>query len=341
MYDNEKRMIRLLFLDEIFSGRYAHTIDELVERFNNKYLNEFKVSKRTFYNDIQHIQDLGEDELGPIEKITDGKKVCYIYRDKSFTLRKIEISEKERKQLSDTLSNLSRFSGLADFQWLDQIITRFKSEFKLKEEKNKIIEFEENLDLEGSQYISDLYRYILNKQPLVIEYHSFNKDFANKLTFHPYFLKQFNNRWFAFGLNEYVQNGVHIQNTINIALDRIEEINILSDKKYIENPDANFSDRFDDIIGVTYNPDAMIENVKIRISNKRYPYIKTKPLHSTQTEKKEESNENFTIIQLNVQLNKELESLILSYGPDIEVLEPELLRKRIKNDVTAMYEKYQ
>src|ERR1035437_669239 len=129
MYDNEKRMIRLLFLDEIFSGRYAHTIDELVERFNNKYLNEFKVSKRTFYNDIQHIQDLGEDELGPIEKITDGKKVCYIYRDKSFTLRKIEISEKERKQLSDTLSNLSRFSGLADFQWLDQMITRFKSEF--------------------------------------------------------------------------------------------------------------------------------------------------------------------------------------------------------------------
>jgi hypothetical protein len=65
-----------------------------------------------------------------------------------------------------------------------------------------VIGLESNIDLKGIEYLSQLYDAIINEQVLEVEYQDFKSEEPFTLTFHPYYLKQYNNRWFVFGLNE-------------------------------------------------------------------------------------------------------------------------------------------
>ena len=62
-------------------------------------------------------------------------------------------------------------------------------------------------------------------------------------------------------------------------------------------------------------------------------YVRTKPFHPSQ--RKIELTKDYMIIELRLMWNYELESLILSYGNNIEVLSPidfrEKVAARIKN----------
>jgi predicted DNA-binding transcriptional regulator YafY len=74
--------------------------------------------------------------------------------------------------------------------------------------------------------------------------------------------------------------------------------------------------------------------VILRVANNRFNYIKTKPLHLSQRIISVEPD--FANISINVKINNELISLILSFGPDVEVIAPASLRKMIANSVSAM-----
>ena len=76
----------------------------------------------------------------------------------------------------------------------------------------------------------------------------------------------------------------------------------------------------------------------IKVTGKRYNYIRTKPLHLSQ--RIIEEAEDYAIISINVKVNKELESLILSYGDDIEVLAPDSFRTRIADKIKVMNQRY-
>jgi predicted DNA-binding transcriptional regulator YafY len=76
----------------------------------------------------------------------------------------------------------------------------------------------------------------------------------------------------------------------------------------------------------------------IRISNNRFNYIKTKPLHLSQHVISEDNGH--TTISINVKINKELIALILSFGSDIEVLSPASLRAEIIKKIHAMSYNY-
>ncbi len=79
-------------------------------------------------------------------------------------------------------------------------------------------------------------------------------------------------------------------------------------------------------------------DVMLRVSNNRFNYIKTKPLHLSQRVVSEERNH--TTISINVKINKELISLILSFGSDMEVIAPASLRAMVAKTIRAMNEKY-
>ena len=52
------------------------------------------------------------------------------------------------------------------------------------------------------------------------------------------------------------------------------------------------------------------------------------------------STEEYKVIEIPVIVNLELESLILSYGDDVEVLKPEWLRDKIENKLLNALAKY-
>src|SRR5690606_13659528 len=123
------------------------------------------------------------------------------------------------RRSSDLLQIFSRFSGTPQFEWVNEMITMLESKFGLIERKNEIISFESNIDLKGLHFLTPLFNAIVNERVLLVKYRDFKSSEPYEIIFHPYYLKQFNSRWFAFGLNADNQ----IQNW-NLSVDRIESI---------------------------------------------------------------------------------------------------------------------
>ena len=95
---------------------------------------------------------------------------------------------------------------------------------------------------------------------------------------------------------------------------------------------------FDDVVGVTVKRDAPIEKLLIKLSKEIWPYIESKPLHGSQKIKSRTETE--VLIELVVQINHELISLLFSYMDAIEVIEPDSLRERFKRLTETVYKKY-
>ena len=109
-----------------------------------------------------------------------------------------------------------------------------------------------------------------------------------------------------------------------------------NDKEFIANREVDFDHYFDNFIGVTNPDDPTVRKVVFKTTPDRYPYIESKPLHPSQRiyDRKQ------YMLRIDVAINRELEQKILSFGADIEVLEPEDFREQIKKKVEESYKKY-
>ena len=335
MATNKHATIRYQILDKCFRnpGR-TYYIEDLIDACNNAIYdysgNENGVKRRQVQEDISFM----ESEQGwniPLDHIRDGHKIYYRYNDMNFSINSQPLNETEENQLKEALLTLSRFKGMPQFEWVDEITARLHSGLGLSKTNQQIIEFEQNDFLRGLEHITPLYNAILYKKALSIHYKSFRSGIAQTILFHPYYLKQYKNRWFVFGLND----GLSL--ITNLALDRIIQIEE-SKKDYFQNKSIDFSEYFEDVIGVTIEKDAKPEKITLKISNELYPYIQTKPLHGSQKQK--ERNDAFVLVELEVIPNYELESLILSFGEGIQVIAPEILREKIKSRINLTLKNY-
>jgi predicted DNA-binding transcriptional regulator YafY len=335
MSTNKNATIRYQALDRCFRNpgkRYS--IDNLIIACNESLLDidpaSSGVKKRQVYEDIKFMQDSkGFD--APIETYKDGRNAYYRYEDLSFSINNQPLIEQEAQQLKESLLTLSRFKGLPQFDWMEELSARLEHTFQLKSTQN-VISFEENQFLTGREFISTFYNAIVNQKVLKIVYQSFKQEESVELEFHPYHLKQYNNRWFVFGI---VTGNTNIT---NLPLDRIFSIDE-GHNKYVPNSSIDFDEYFEDVIGVSVPNNGVQQKIILKIDRELWPYIKTKPLHGSQ-KVKQETNE-FTLIQLELHLNYELESLILSRGEAIEVIEPVELRAKVKKRIQQLLNKYE
>ena len=333
MATNKHAIIRYQALYKCFrnNGRQFF-MEDLVEvcsdalyNFTGSYTG---IKRRQIFEDIKFM----ESEEGysiPLERYKFGKKVYYRYSDLSFSIGNQPLNELEANQLLETLLTLQRFKGLPQFEWIEEMSTRLSSTFNLKKSEKKVIEFEQNPFLKGLEFITDLYNAIIYQRVLQVTYKGFKQEVESNLIFHAYYLKQYNNRWFVFGKND------NYENLTNLALDRIISIQELN-FKYISS-EINFEEHFEDIIGVSI-PDNKIEKIVIRVGKEQWSYIKSKPLHGSQKKIKEE--DEYIDISIEVVPNFELESLLMQYGDQIEVLEPLEFRSIIKKKIENMLKKY-
>lgn len=335
MATNKLAIIRYQTLDKCFrnTGR-RYYIENLVEECNNAIYefsgNEIGIKKRQLFEDIKFMESPQGWSI-PLERKRDGHRVYYQYEDNNFSINNQPLNETESNQLKEALVTLSRFKGLPQFEWVSEITARIDSGLSLSTNNQNIIEFEQNNYLKGLEHITPIYNGILFKQTLQISYESFKRNGIQSFLIHPYFLKQYNNRWFVFGLNDLSDR------LINLALDRIVEIN-QSSTNYKPNKSVDFSELFEEIVGVSIDNSAEIQNIVLEVSNDVMPYIETKPLHGSQ--KTKEKKEKHTIITLDLIPNYELESIIFSYGDNIQVIEPKELREKIAKRVSNLFEKY-
>ena len=232
--------------------------------------------------------------------------------------------------INAALMVLLRFRGLPQFEWINELVPKLQSLFQ-QDEPNEVISFDQNEFLVGLDYLPMLYKSIIKESTLNIEYQSFKEEKPKQLKIHPYYLKQFNKRWFLFGLN----NSDKL--LYNLPLDRIKSFK-LDSTKFKKNTIANFKDYFEDIIGVSFQANSKPVKITLQLDKEIAPYIMTKPLHGSQ--KKLESNANGLIIQIEVIPNHELKQLLLSYGNGLVVISPKTYRNELKNTIEKMKNRY-
>ncbi|MFB9119978.1 helix-turn-helix transcriptional regulator [Bergeyella porcorum] len=314
MATNKNAQLRYKILDECFSNPYKKFfIEDLIEicseRISEHYGEEKSVSRRQVLEDMKFMESLDGYEA-PIERIKDGRRVYYRYSDEEFSILKKTFNREELNAISEAIEIFSRIQGL---EWGETLQIKLKSAVTPNSSNEKVIDFEENRFLKGLKFLNPLYQYIVNKNVLSIDYKPFKED-SQSFIISPYYLKQYNNRWFLLGKN-------HTENYLQVmALDRMVAVAIL-DEDFIENT-IDFENYFEEIIGITNFETNRIEEVIIELSEHIIPYVDSKPLHSTQ---RIQGN----ILTLEVKLNYELESLILSFGEHFKVLSPQSLRNKI------------
>jgi len=336
MATNKNALIRYKVLDNCFRnpGR-QYFIEDLIEECERVLLEidpgSNGISRRQIFDDINFMEST-EGWQAEIERHRDGKRMYYRYADISFSINNMPLNETEINHLKEAVDILSQFKGMPQFEWINELVPKLKQGFASEEVSAAIIEFDSNQYLKGIEHLGTLYNAIFYKKVLLINYQPYESENPFEVTIHPYFLKQYNNRWFLFGYNP-VKN----KYDWNLALDRISDIRE-KQGKYERNTVINWQDYFEDIIGVSKPFEAETENIVLHFMDKTGKYIETKPVHGSQ--KSKWLDKNLLEVKLSLMINYELERFILSYGDSIKVISPEHLKKKITQRLQDAYSQY-
>ncbi len=262
-----------------------------------------------------------------------GRHLYYSYRDPGFSIFNNPLSEKEIMKVYSALEVMERFKGQAGFGWIEEASAHLRVSLHMGKNPETYISYDDNTLLKGMQHFAKLHEYIISHQPIIVQYQPYNNPQPMEETIHPYFLKQYNSRWFVLGYNP------KYEGITNFALDRIISMQKAT-VKFIPNTKYNFEEYFKDVIGVSISRvEQRAEEILIEVDGQQYPYVSSKPMHPTQHLVRFTKDGN-AIIMLKVIPNFELKQLILSYGKRMEVLSPERLRNEIKEEMEETLKKY-
>lgn len=337
MSTNKNALIRYKLLDNCFRNpgkRYF--INDLIDACNSVLEeidpNSNGISRRQIFEDIAFMESK-EGWSIELDKLRDGKKVYYRYVDMSFSINNMPLNEVEINQLKAAVDILSQFKGMPQFEWVNELVPKLQQGIATDEASATIMEFDSNQYLKGIEHLGPLHNAIYYKKVLTICYQPFENDAPFDVLLHPYFLKQYNNRWFLFGHNPEKE-----KYDWNMAIDRIVSIKEV-EGKYQKNNKINFLEYFEDIIGVTKPIDVKTEKVVLHFNAKTGKYMETKPLHGSQ--KSKWLNKDTLEITLDIIINYELERLILSYAESVKIIKPKTLVKSVKNRLMDALRSYE
>ncbi|WP_417940179.1 helix-turn-helix transcriptional regulator [Flavobacterium sp. RS13.1] len=335
MSQNKNALIRYKTIDKCLQNKYRQwTLEDLIEECSEA-LSEYEgrqnpISKRTIQMDIQLMRS---EKLGYNAPIVVYDKKYYKYEDEDFTITDIPLTETDMNVLTETVSMLKQFKDFSLFNDVSDILQRLEDKIYAEKSHTKpVIYLDKNEKLKGLHYLDEIYQAIIKKMVLIITYKSFKSRDETKFHFHPFILKEFNNRWFLIGKKK------KSQPITNLALDRIISIDYDFNLPYLEE-DFDAESYYKNVIGVTVNSGLQPRRIELWIDAENAPYVLTKPLHPTQRLIQENKDKSI-IIHLFIIPNYEMERLLLGFGCGIEILRPEGFRKRMKGILQKALTKY-
>ena len=333
----KKPLVRYKILDSCFRNTYKKFTKEfLLETLNNKLMDLFDdesqcVKLRQMQDDIAFMKSAEGWGIELAEEFEERKRI-FRYEDPNFSITKAPLNEVELNQFQLAIQVLSQFEGMPQFEGIAEIIAKLNYDLQNKSINKPFIGFETNQDLKGIEHFSLLYNATQKQIPLEICYKDYKFHEPYSFILHPYYLKQYNNRWFLFGLHEPSQNPCR-----NVAIDRIvsvEPANI----SFIENNEINWHEYFSDMIGVTKPENGTIEEIVLHFNYLTGRYMESKPIHETQKHKW--IDENTLEVKIKVIHNYELERFVLSYGESVKVIAPQKLVETILSRIENSLKRY-
>lgn len=316
---NRNALIRYKTIDTCLRNKYRQwTLEDLIGACSDA-LYEYEgidkgISKRTVQMDIQMMRS---EKLGYNAPIVVYDNKYYKYEDEDYSITNTPLSEQDLKTMSEAVEVLRQFKGFSYFSEMGDIVSRLEDHVTSARQKTiPVIDFEKNEGLKGLNYLDVIYNAIVNKQTLELKYRSFKARSANTFLFYPYLLKEYRNRWFVFGRRK--------GNLINLALDRIHNIEIAEKEKFVENNLFDPETFFEDLVGVTKNIGMKAQQVLFRVNADNAPYVETKPFHKSQ-KLIDTQEDGSKIFELNVVINQELQREFFGFVDTIKILSPQSL----------------
>ncbi len=342
-----------ILYDELMKREFVTLADIMcIKRRNPKgfYDNNPKatLSREKYYGDLKKasselIKALEQAYPGCIKdngKTGKGKAFRYVGDvDDPFAEERQAI---EQKRIEDYVEFCKASAGILPSSWFSSYFentqllldTNREVESGMKQIQSSLEQNLTNIDL-----LPVFYKAISNKQVLQFAYQPFGQN-PFVLTFHPQFLKEYNGRWFVFG-----EADREPYQAYNVPLDRIVgEVSDVNDVEYIPAPKGFYQDFFNNIVGVTHEKGAKVEEVIIRTKTEyQHGLLLTKPLHHSQEEVLpfgEHDGQWYGEVRLTIEPNRELRGRILLYGENLEVISPLSLREQIKEILRRQMQQY-
>ena len=279
---------------------------------------------------------------GCIEDNGQNKGKAYRYISKVDDPLSEERKAVVQKSVEDYVSFCKASAGILPASWFSAFFENTQLLLDTKKEVengglNIRTGFEQNLT--NIDLLPIFYKAITDKRVLRFSYQRFGQE-PFSLTFHPQFIKEYNGRWFVFG-----EADREPYQAYNVPLDRIVgDISEVNDIEYIPAPKGFYQDFFNNIIGVTHEKGAMVEEVIIRTKTEyQHGLLLTKPLHHSQEEVLpfgEHDGQWYGEVRLTIEPNRELRGRILLYGENLEVISPLSLREQIKEILRRQMQQY-
>ena len=199
-----------------------------------------------------------------------------------------------------------------------------------------VIEFEQ-CDYRNNIYLPVLYDAIVTRHMVTFDYRSFDKPAAN-VTFSPYYLKEYNRRWFVYGHTEKSTSDASRE---RYSLDRIKNLHKIQ-SPLAPKPQKDYAALSKDLIGVSDSDyekpvDVIIET----LTSKIHGLIVSKPFHPSQKEIEafhEDSSKGYPhgTIKIHVRPNSEMFGRILYYSDGLKVIGTKMIVNKIKEKIQLM-----
>lgn len=181
------------------------------------------------------------------------------------------------------------------------------------------------------KFLSVIIQAMRDGKKVDIRYQSFRKDNEDHFVFEPYFLKEFKRRWYLYGYKG-DSDGCRM-----LAIDRMITAAITSENFMLPN-DFSTNGYFGNIYGVRVYPDMTPERILLKTSPMQAKYFRSLPLHRSQEEI--ETQKEYSIFSYFLIPDYDFKQDVLSFGKEVEVLEPKELRGEIGQIVSTILNTY-
>lgn len=359
MPDNKinERLLRLRLIDELFASdkdireknnnRKTYSVDEIINHVSkggvNGY-NRFKWARDLEFLVTDPRVEVKEEKV-PARSGIGRPLVKYGYEETSASLFHKTLSTDDKKLIGDLLDTL-QLKGISTLASFVKFNINYGAE--LKKRKSPIISFTRNpRDKDISKILDSVLKFIREETVIKIEMTDrFVDTKRSEHIVHPWYLREYNRRWYLFGWEEAQIN--------YYALDRIIKISKRVTLPY-KVPDKTIDQILEHVVGINFRKSDLVEEIIFWVSSTSSDFVSKKPIHHSMKVLSEEEVSNKideklmgrtlkkkgVFYKMDCIINYELRREMMSFGRELIVLTPNHLRSwlaKILRDMAANYE---
>lgn len=182
----------------------------------------------------------------------------------------------------------------------------------------------------GIRWLRTLVNAIHENKKIVIYYSKYNEDDFIKRNLEPYYLKEFNGRWYLIAYD------IEVEGFRTFGLDRIEDLE-KTKFSFKKNEEYDIRKQFQDSYGIYSDPSYPVEDIIFKVDKIDTAYLQSNPLHDSQELISEE--DGYSTFKIHVRYTKDLLMALLSRSWSMEIISPAYIRSEYADILKQAFER--